>query len=315
MTRRLEVTLALKEVLLLSSIISLCVPAYAEVLITNNPYNQISYTQDIENIYFSIEILDSTLIKGRYPIIDFASISVDKNKNKKIDEYLDTSYGVGNLKICGQYLINERASSTCEKLSTQATLKVYVGKTQYSQKEHSIFEFKIPKSELSFDEASAEVTFQVYSAKSKYKNYPQINDGLFTSTISIPFKKISDHNKTNSTTHLHTEKFVGLPYNSATSVSSDMKNIKADKALTPKEKKIEAKRQENLSKQREWENKINYLPVIDFDKKNAREIAFKNQKDFDPVKDKAEEECRSWKNSYILEPTPEKNKYIQENCH
>ncbi len=47
-------TLALKKVLLLSSIISISVPAYAEV-ITDNPYTRISYTQDLENIYFSIE--------------------------------------------------------------------------------------------------------------------------------------------------------------------------------------------------------------------------------------------------------------------
>lgn len=69
-----------------------------------------------------------------------------------------------------------------------------------------------------------------------------------------------------------------------------------------------------ITQQRQWEKGNNPLPVIDFNTKNTREIAFRNDKSFDPVKDKAEEECRSWKNSYVLEPTSEKKKYIQDNC-
>lgn len=84
--------------------------------------------------------------------------------------------------------------------------------------------------------------------------------------------------------------------------------------FTSDEAIIEAKRRENLAKQKEWEKGNNYLPVIDFNNKNTREILLRDQKGFDPIKDKQQEECRSWKNSNVLDPTPEKKKFIEENC-
>lgn len=130
-----------------------------------------------------------------HPNTDFASISVDKNKNKSIDEYLDTAYGMIKKNICGQYLIHERASTTCEKLVTRASINTYSGNSQYSNKQHSIIEYIIPKSELSFDNKSAEVVFAVYSARTKYKYFPERKNKLFDSTITIPFYDLPQRQK------------------------------------------------------------------------------------------------------------------------
>lgn len=154
-------------------------------------------------------------------------------------------YTTSNAKLCTVYLINAKTNSTCGQLISKSTLNAYVGKSKHLIKDHSIFEYKIPKTELSFDEISANVVFEIYSAKSKYKNYPQAKKGILSSTINIPFKQILINEKSQT--------------------FDNTKNLK----LTQSQK-------EELTPQ--------------------------------------EEDCLLWRKSNSIAPTPEKNKYIKNNC-
>ena len=64
--------------------------------------------------------------------------------------------------------------------------------------------------------------------------------------------------------------------------------------FTPDEMAVEVKRRENLTKQKEWE-KANI----------TRNVLIKNNE---------HNECQSWKNSQIIDPTPDKKRYIEEHC-
>lgn len=204
--------------------------------ILQNEFNDISYTQDDENLYFHVEILDSKFLKGSNA--DSVSIAVDKNKNGKIDEYIDVEYSTSNSIPCVVYLISEKASSTCGKAPTKAALSSYIGQSKSSPYDHSIFEYHIPKNELSFDGVSASIVFKSYSSKSKNKIYPYSYNGSFTSTIYVRF----------------------------TEPRVDEKSLKVDN-IAPKEE---------LTQQ--------------------------------------EQDCLLWKKSNSLSPTPEKIKYIINNC-
>lgn len=73
--------------------------------------------------------------------------------------------------------------------------------------------------------------------------------------------------------------------------------------FTPEEARMDAKRRENLAKQKEWE-KGNYI----------RKMLPTNPNIKTPVEEKKHDDCQSWKNSNIIDPSPDKKKYIKENC-
>lgn len=165
---------------------------YADVLITQNPLHRISYAQSGKNFIFTIEIFDGHIVDGNYPLMDFATIRVDKNKNNIVDKYVDTAYATANAKLCPVYLIDEKEStSLCGKLPTIASYKVEITTSPYSRDRHSIFSFTIPSSELSFDESSANLNFVLHSSRSGYAYYPSKSDRVFSSVINIPFQSLT----------------------------------------------------------------------------------------------------------------------------
>jgi hypothetical protein len=63
-------------------------------------------------VYLVLEAVGDTsnILGGSYPKVDIVSIRVDVNKNGKVDDRVDLTYGITNGskdKICTQYLITE----------------------------------------------------------------------------------------------------------------------------------------------------------------------------------------------------------------
>lgn len=73
--------------------------------------------------------------------------------------------------------------------------------------------------------------------------------------------------------------------------------------FTAEEMPIEIKRRENLAKQKEWEQGKNVNRPLTGGVRVEGQITTKQHDD-----------CQSWKNSNIIDPTPEKKKYIKDNC-
>ncbi len=73
--------------------------------------------------------------------------------------------------------------------------------------------------------------------------------------------------------------------------------------FTPEEAKIDTKRRENLAKQKEWEQGKNVNRPLTGGVRVEGQITTKQH-----------DNCQSWKNSNIIDPTPEKKKYIKDNC-
>ncbi len=69
--------------------------------------------------------------------------------------------------------------------------------------------------------------------------------------------------------------------------------------FTPEEMPIELKRRENVAKQKAWEKSLENT-------KSTNQITISNTS--------KEDDCKSWINSNIADPTPDKKKYIKENC-
>lgn len=88
--------------------------------------------------------------------------------------------------------------------------------------------------------------------------------------------------------------------------------------FTPKEAKIDTKRRENLANQKEWENRHKTHTNQPKVSKQLEPGELIDLRDFETVESKSKqiknEDCKSWINSNIADPTPDKRKYIKENC-
>jgi hypothetical protein len=78
------------------------------------------------------------------------SIYVDINRNSKVDRGVDVSYGVyrNNLSLCGQYLLDDRASTGCGALRSDAYYEKSSRLTSNSPYRHIVHRFTIPRSEI-----------------------------------------------------------------------------------------------------------------------------------------------------------------------
>lgn len=97
------------------------------------------------------------------------------------------------------------------------------------------------------------------------------------------------------------------------------KGVKVNReGFTPEEARIDAKRRENLAKQKEWENRHKAKTNQPKVSKLIDPSELVDLRGFESVKSNPkqikEEDCKSWINSNIADPTPDKRKYIKENC-
>jgi hypothetical protein len=151
---------------------------HAGQIVTKNSRHFIEAIPQGEQVRFVLEAVGDTSnnLAGSYPKVDFVSIRVDVNKNGRVDEGVDLAYGTAGGskdKICTQYLITETSSSGCGKHNSQAKLKVSFKSTSQAAKPHPVWEFTIPKSELSKDGKLAHMMFKFHEAGHGYTRYPE----------------------------------------------------------------------------------------------------------------------------------------------
>jgi hypothetical protein len=88
--------------------------------------------------------------------------------------------------------------------------------------------------------------------------------------------------------------------------------------FTAEEMPVEIKRRENLAKQKEWENRHKKTANQPKVSKLLNPDELVELRGFEIIKSDAKQikkdDCKSWMNSNVIDPTPEKKKYIKENC-
>jgi hypothetical protein len=157
---------------------AVCFSVHAGQIVTKNSRHFIEAIPQGDQVRFVLEAVGDTSnnLDGSYPKVDFASIRVDVNKNGKVDERVDLSYGTeggSRDKICTQYLITESSSTGCAGHNSQARLKVDFKSTSHGAKPHPVWEFTIPKKELSQDGKLAHMIFKFHEAGRGYTRYPE----------------------------------------------------------------------------------------------------------------------------------------------
>jgi hypothetical protein len=166
-------------------------PALVGEVLNNGSY-YVTYGPVEGNIVFTMEATDDFTndFAGEYPDTDFASISVDVNRNYRIDSLKDAAYGTrnGSNDICTYYFYDEKSATACGGFKSQASLRVYFGGTEIESRPHPVWEFTIPKSELSDDGATAHVQFKFFTAGRGYSTIPaeqNPEDWKFTAVSQI----------------------------------------------------------------------------------------------------------------------------------
>ncbi len=179
--------------------------------IVANKSHYITAVRNGNSISFTLEATTdhTNNLQGKYPQLDFASISVDVNQNGRIDNgNVDVAYGIRNgsyNQICTQYLLTENSSTACGGFKSRATLKVGFSPTTNSSRPHPVWVFSIPTSELSSRNNNlAHLTFRIHQAGSGYTRYPEVASSTkFSSVVKInlqTLKVISPSNNFASST-------------------------------------------------------------------------------------------------------------------
>lgn len=156
-----------------------------ETLIVDNKEYYAVYRVDGDNIIFTLEFIDDFTdnSNGVFPNLDFASIMVDVNQNAKVDRNIDTAYSQHALSralpgtsakpiLCAQFLYTANSGSVCGAMKSKASLNFRFQSTGKEPKEHPVYRFTIPKTELSANGKSAHIRLRFHSAGKGYKVYP-----------------------------------------------------------------------------------------------------------------------------------------------
>ena len=154
-------------------------PGYgaSDVIVIDNARHVVTAKDNGDSMTFILEAIgDSTNnLKGTFPALDFASIKVDTNKNGRVDEDVDISYGISSGsydRICTQLLISETSSKGCGSFKSRASMKVGFIATKNHPTPHPVWEFFIPKKEISQKLDSAHMVFRFHEAGRGYTRYP-----------------------------------------------------------------------------------------------------------------------------------------------
>lgn len=167
-----------------------------ETVVVSNQNHYISYettADDDGNVVFNMEAVSDFTdeMTGKFPKSDFFSIAVDANRNGAIDQNIDFSYGKRNERagICVNYLIDQSSSRPCGTFKSKAYLEISFRATKAQPKEHPVYRFTIPKSELKPAAGGAvHLVFSCYSAKAGYTNYPAFDRKQFSRSFSETIK-------------------------------------------------------------------------------------------------------------------------------
>lgn len=147
--------------------------------IVDNKDHFISYKIENQNVIFVLETVSDFTdeISRKFPKSDFFSIEVDVNQNGKIDKNLDVNYAITSksIAICTNYLIDYESSTYCGTFKSKAYLEISFRGTNKEQREHPVFKFTIPKSELNLSGDTAHAVFKCHTAKKGYTSYPKLD--------------------------------------------------------------------------------------------------------------------------------------------
>jgi hypothetical protein len=163
--------------------------ASADTTLVSSDDHFVAYRVDGDNVIFTVEfIADFTdNSNGVFPDVDFVNIAVDVNQNGSIDSYLDKSYGKIGKRIregkifpdsakpliCTQFMITVRSSTACGGMKSKAALDFNFQSTEKALKPHPVYQFTIPRTELSADGKSAHIKLHLYSAGKGSAYYPE----------------------------------------------------------------------------------------------------------------------------------------------
>lgn len=145
-----------------------------ETVIVQNTEHVVAYSIKDDNLVIIMEAIkdftDET--RGKWPLVDFMSIEVDKNGNGTVDTDVDIAYAVGKSGICTQFLVAVDGSSACGVLRSKASLEVDFRSSLRESKPHPVFRFVIPKTEVHSGKRSPGFVFQFHSSEKISVYYP-----------------------------------------------------------------------------------------------------------------------------------------------
>ena len=160
-----------------------------ETIVVDNSSHYAAYRADDKNVIFVFEIIDDFTdnTDGYYPRVDFVSFTVDVNQNAEIDKYIDASYGIVGKEflrsvnerpgICTGFLVSDISKTGCGLFKSKASLDYGFRSSNKETRPHPVYEFKIPKKELSKDGTSAQIRLTFYSYERGYEIYPKKEPG------------------------------------------------------------------------------------------------------------------------------------------
>ncbi|MEQ1762214.1 MAG: hypothetical protein ABL984_03610 [Pyrinomonadaceae bacterium] len=169
-------------ILIFVFVLNLCVSAQLtnsefKTLVWNNSH-VVSYEIGERNVILRLEAIadytDDSDPAVNFGKRDFVSIRVDVNNNNQIDERVDLAFGIrsNSSLFCPQFLYDERSSSACCQQRSGGGLKISFDESPFHATQHPIFEFTIPKSELTGHSTTVGLVFRFHSAGAGFAHYP-----------------------------------------------------------------------------------------------------------------------------------------------
>ena len=126
--------------------------ANGEQTIVSDERYVITYKVKPKEIIFTMDDLrasESSKTSEKMPGSYFY-ILVDVNRNGRVDENKDVVYNLmkNSISLCSQYLIDERASTQCGGLVSNAIYEVSSRRTEHASYAHIVHRYTIPLSEI-----------------------------------------------------------------------------------------------------------------------------------------------------------------------
>jgi hypothetical protein len=130
---------------------------------------------------------------GDYPQADFAGIRVDVNGNGNADSRIDVAYGtLEGFTLCTQYFLSATSYTGCGGFTSAAELQVGFRGTANESTPHPVWEYTIPKSELTAAGGPAHMTFWFHASGRGYSSFPAGARGRepFEETIEVNLESL-----------------------------------------------------------------------------------------------------------------------------
>lgn len=148
-----------------------------EVVLIDNANHIITVNETEEFITIIMEGISDTTnnFSGTYPELDFPRILVDVNHNSIVDSGADVSFSTNYSSMCNAYLYSENSGSGCGGFQSSAIFEAAFSSSANESRDHVIWTFTIPKSEI-FMDSRATFVVKFFEAGVGYTTYPTANN-------------------------------------------------------------------------------------------------------------------------------------------